>query len=634
MEEFGILSLIPPIVAIILALTTKDVIISLVSSVAAGALVLAHFNPHGAFVIFWKDLFFTELTVNSWNGELIILVTIIGGFVEILDRSGGARAFGTLAHKVVNNRLKAQLVTWFGGLLIFFSDSANSLILGPIFRPIYDKIKVSREKLSYILDSTSSPICVLIPITTWVAVIAGIIQTEFSRINIAEDSYAAYNQALPYLLYPILALLLVPLVAISGREFGSMARAEHRAVFENKPWSNASAKLNVSSNDNFDYSNAKASVAVVPLVVLFGMIIIMFVSFDFPAKELSSTETKMSLATAYFLGSMACVLMVAKNKIMTFVQAVGVVIEGMQKMTYMSIVLIAAFCLGNVCGSLGTAKFIVDITRGFLTPALLPFFMFVIGCIIAFATGTSHGTFGILLPLAIPISMQFEINVYIGIAAVVSGALFGDHCSPISDSQQNVIGVLTAVEHIHVVKVEIYDMDLRMVLPQIVPKLIDIVAPATVHQQQILPIEVRNLQLVFVRQPVVDGDCTAEAPPRQFQPGTAPQVQHGLIKNTAYNINVFAEIGKNFPCIFRRVLKGHDLEFNIGVQCLHSRPEIHQKLCGRHGGRADADDVFVLLHGVLRPRHRVAAILDDVSGVLIHGAPSFCQCQPPVAAVE
>lgn len=105
MEEFGILSLIPPIVAIILALTTKDVIISLVSSVAAGALVLAHFNPHGAFVIFWKDLFFTELTVNSWNGELIILVTIIGGFVEILDRSGGARAFGTLAHKVVNNRL-------------------------------------------------------------------------------------------------------------------------------------------------------------------------------------------------------------------------------------------------------------------------------------------------------------------------------------------------------------------------------------------------------------------------------------------------------------------------------------------------------------------------------------------------
>ena len=264
MEEFGILSLIPPIVAIILALTTKDVIISLVSSVAAGALVLAHFNPHGAFVIFWKDLFFTELTVNSWNGELIILVTIIGGFVEILDRSGGARAFGTLAHKVVNNRLKAQLVTWFGGLLIFFSDSANSLILGPIFRPIYDKIKVSREKLSYILDSTSSPICVLIPITTWVAVIAGIIQTEFSRINIAEDSYAAYNQALPYLLYPILALLLVPLVAISGREFGSMARAEHRAVFENKPWSDASAKLNVSSNDNFDYSNAKASVAVVP----------------------------------------------------------------------------------------------------------------------------------------------------------------------------------------------------------------------------------------------------------------------------------------------------------------------------------------------------------------------------------
>ena len=177
-------------------------------------------------------------------------------------------------------------------------------------------------------------------------------------------------------------------------------------------------------------------------------------------------------------------------------------------------------------------------------------------------------------------------------------------------------------------------MNLRVVLPQIVPKLIDIVAPAAVHQQQILPIEVRNLQLVFVRQPVVDGDCTAEAPPRQLQPGTAPQVQHGLIKNTAYNINVFAEIGKNFPRIFRRVLKGHDLEFNIGVQCLHSRPEIHQKLCGRHGGRADADDILILLHGVFCPSHGVPAILDDIFCILVHRAPSFCELQPPVATVE
>ena len=222
MEEFSVLSLIPhrcdyP------ALTTKRRYHFLVSSVDAGALRYSLTStPTALLSYFWKDLFFTELTVNSWNGELIILVTIIGGFIEILDRSGGDVLSAPWLTRLLN-RLKAQLVTWFGGLLIFFSDSANSLILGPIFRPIYDKIKVSREKLSYILDSTSSPICVLIPITTWVAVIAGIIQTEFSRINIAEDSYAAYNQALPYLLYPILALLLVPLVAISGREFGSMS---------------------------------------------------------------------------------------------------------------------------------------------------------------------------------------------------------------------------------------------------------------------------------------------------------------------------------------------------------------------------------------------------------------------------
>ena len=133
---------------------------------------------------------------------------------------------------------------------------------------------------------------------------------------------------------------------------------------------------------------------------------------------------------------------------------------------------------------------------------------------------------------------------------------------------------------------------------------------------------------------MVDGDCTAEAPPRQLQPSTTTQVQHGLIKNTAYYINVLSEICKDFSRIFRGVLKGDDLKFDVRVQRLNSGPEIHQKLCRSHGGRADADDVFVLLHGVLRPRHRVAAILDDVSGVLIHGAPSFCQCQPPVATVE
>ena len=205
---------------------------------------------------------------------------------------------------------------------------------------------------------------------------------------------------------------------------------------------------------------------------------------------------------------------------------------------------------------------------------------------------------------------------------------------PAGNRQQHIVGVLAAVEHVHAVKIKIHNVNLRVVLPQIVPKLIDIVAPAAVHQQQILPIEVRNLQLVFVRQPVVDGDCTAEAPPRQLQPGTAPQVQHGLIKNTAYYINVLSEICKDLSRIFRGVLKGDDLKFDVRVQRLNSGPELHQELCRSHGRGTDTDDILILLHGVFCPSHGVPAILDDIFCILVHRAPSFCELQPPVATVE
>ena len=433
MEGFGILSLLPPVIAIILALKTKDVIVSLISSVAVGALILAHFNPHGAFVVLWQDLYFAELS-KSWNAELLILITIIGGFVEIMERSGGAQAFGNYASRVVKNRLTAQLATWVGGLLIFFSDSANSLIMGPIFRPIYDGKKVSREKLAYILDSTSSPICVVLPITTWVAVIAGIMQNEFTRVGVTEDAFLAYGSVLPYLLYPILALLLVPIVALSGREFGAMARAEHRAIHTGQTWSDRSAHLNTKADENFELKNAKASVAGIPLVVLFGLIVLMFISFGFPGSDLEGYQTRMSLGTAYSVATLVCLFMAVRNKIMTFSQGISVVMEGMQKMTYMSVVLLSSFCLGSVCGQLGAAAFIAEVTQSILIPGLLPFLMFVIACVISFATGTATGTFGILLPIAIPMSLQVDINMYLCIAAVVSGALFGDHCSPISDT--------------------------------------------------------------------------------------------------------------------------------------------------------------------------------------------------------
>lgn len=431
MIYYGFLALIPPILAIYLAIKTKDVIVSLVSSVVVGTLILTRGNPYAAFVTLWKDLYFKELS-TSWNAELLILMAIIGGFVEIMERSGGSRAFSKIVTKAINNRLKAQIAAWCGGLLIFFSDSANSLILGPIFRPIFDRLKVSREKLAYILDSTSSPVCVMLPITTWAVLIAGLVQNEYSRLGIAEQAYTTYARTIPFLFYPMLALLLIPLVAFTGREFGPMAKAEHRAFFENKPWSENSNRLNVEQH-NIEESETKASVVAIPLIVLFVTIVVMFISFGFPG-PLEGFQTRISLATAYILSAITCAILTAKNKIMTFSESIGTILEGMQKMTYMLVVLLTAFCLGNICGQLGTAAYIVRLTESFITPALIPALMFLIGCIVSFATGTSNGTFAILIPIVVPMAAEFGIPMPIAIASAVSGGLFGDHCSPISDT--------------------------------------------------------------------------------------------------------------------------------------------------------------------------------------------------------
>ena len=181
------------------------------------------------------------------------------------------------------------------------------------------------------------------------------------------------------------------------------------------------------------------------------------------------------------------------------------------------------------------------------------------------------------------------------------------------DRQQHVVGVLTAVEHVHTVKFKIHNVYLRVVLPQIVPELIDIVAPAAVHQQQVFPVKVRNLQHVLFCQSVVDGNGAAKSPSDQLQSRAAPQLQRGLVEDAAHHANVLAEAAENFPCVFQRVLKGDDLEFDVRAALVDLCPQRHQKLHGRHGRRADADDVFVLLYGVLRPRHRAAVVLDDVS---------------------
>ena len=453
LEHFGILSLVPPILAVVLAFWTKNVVIALFVSVLSGAFIIGAGNPYTAVQVMFQDYFFAEMT-SGYNTQTIILMALIGGFVAMMEKSGGAQAFAKAITRTINTRVKAQVVLWLGGLGIFFTDSGNSLILGPTFKPMTDKLRISREKLSYILDSTSSPVSILLPFTGWGVFIMGIIATEYESIGYVENEFAAFISAIPMQFYALTALFLVPMVAISSREFGPMAKAEHRALYENKVLSDTAVPLRPDTKIELPEGvEPRLSSILAPLAVLFIVMFAMFVSFGFPGR-MAGPNMRTAMGTAYLLAAFTCMALVVKNKAMTFKLAFDTYMSGMQRMMYILVVLVLAWSVGSICGDLGTSRFLVSVTQGLLSPGLLPALIFVIGGVIAFATGTSWGTFAILLPIAIPMAAALGAPMHACIAAVLSGGLFGDHCSPISDTTI-LSSMAAASDHVDHVKTQI-----------------------------------------------------------------------------------------------------------------------------------------------------------------------------------
>lgn len=427
MSDFGILSIVPPLLAIFLAFKTKDVILSLFTSVIVGALIVSQGNPYVALVDLWKKYIFAQLT-SPWAAELIILMTIIGGFVAILEASGGLEALTKKLSTFIGNRIRVQLTAWFGGLCLFFSDSANCLILGPVFRPVVDRFNISREKLAYIVDSTASPVCMLVPITSWGVLIGGFIEASLKENGMAMDAFSAYVSTLPYQFYTVLAVLMIPLVVLSKKEFGPMVEFETKAVNRKSVIEEGPSEL----EKNVESRKSYASAALIPFLVLVVVLVGMFMSFGFP--NMGSDKFRISLASAYFLGTLTCILMVVIKKIMTLSEAIETVIGGCKNIMPVLIMLVAAFGLSTLCGELGTAKFLARVTLPYIPSSMLAAIIFVIAVIISFATGSANGTQALVIPLAIPLALHANAPLIPVIAAAASGGLFGDHCSPISDT--------------------------------------------------------------------------------------------------------------------------------------------------------------------------------------------------------
>lgn len=426
----GFWSILPILLAISCAVVTRKVILALFLGVYVGVLTLEHGNPIAATTSMIRDYLVVQLT-DSYNAGVLVLLAFIGGFVALMERSGGAAAFAHRASHLVSNGVRMQLAAWCGGVVVFFSDLGTPLIVGPIFEPLADRFKVSREKLAWILDSTASPVAVLVPITGWAVYIMGLIQKEFEALGLSDSDWTAFIEAIPFNFFSIVTVLLVPVVALANVDFGAMRRAEARARAGELYWPH-SKPLRLPAN--VSDTEGSASLVWVPLLVLFVTLFGLLAPHGFPLQQVSGSVFRTALTSGYFLGGVALLVLMSLGRKQSFSEAFDLYTEGIQKMMTVAAILILAWSLGAVGRELGTASYIIELAQDGAPTVLVPALIFVVGAIMSFATGSSWGSFAILLPLVIPLAHSLELALPVSIGAVLAGGLFGDHASPISDT--------------------------------------------------------------------------------------------------------------------------------------------------------------------------------------------------------
>lgn len=466
--KFGIMTLIPPLVAIVLAFATKNVIVSLFLGVFSGAfmLELKGFDIYDGFVDGFLRLSNEILAslADPWNAGIILQCLAIGGLIALVSKMGGAKAIADALSKRARSPKSSQFVTWVMGLLIFFDDYANSLTVGPIMRPVTDKMKVSREKLAFIIDATAAPIAGIALISTWVAYEVGLIRDGLNGIGMHINAYGAFVETIPYRFYNILILVFILCTILFLREFGPMLKAENRARTTGKVLDDKANPMVADEATGLEPSpDVKLSIwnAIIPIG---SLIVAAFLGFYFNGyhsilggddKELinlfsdaplsfkairiafGASDASTVLFQAALIAGIIALCMAIGRKILKVEEAVSIWVQGIKSLNITAVILLLAWSLSGIIKELGTATYLVSVLSDSIPPFLLPSIIFVMGSIISFATGTSYGTMGILMPLCIPLAFALDPSqsfVLMCIGSVLTGAIFGDHCSPISDT--------------------------------------------------------------------------------------------------------------------------------------------------------------------------------------------------------
>ncbi|WP_235964381.1 Na+/H+ antiporter NhaC family protein [Jeotgalicoccus aerolatus] len=427
-----ILSVLPPVIAIALAFITRNVIISLFIGCLAGVLIILNGNALIMIQTLIGDYFFVQLT-EGYNAGIIVLLLFIGGFVTLIEQSGGGQAFAGMFIKYIKTRVSAQLGAFIGGLIIFFSDLGSPLINGPVFESIFDKLKISREKLAWIIDSTASPVAVMIPFIGWGVYIMGLLNSQIEQLSLNITDWDLFMQSLPYFIYPILAVTVVPVIILSKREIGPMRKAEIRTLQGKKYWDQSKPMRN-STLLGSDSKKAKPIMVWLPLFVMLAVLVTLLIPLGFPFGQIDGNGFRVALTTSYFLAAMVMIALLVYYKVDTANNVFTIYLNGMSKMTQIIIVLILAWSLGAIIDELETASNIAQLLDGNVPAFIIPALILIVGAFMSFASGSSWGTFAVMMPLAIPLGEYFNLPLMICVGAVISAGLFGDHSSPISDT--------------------------------------------------------------------------------------------------------------------------------------------------------------------------------------------------------
>lgn len=453
----GWLSIIPPLLAILLALLLRQVIVALTAGIVIGAFFIYDFNFFIALLRF-VDTIMIDTLVNRENSMIIVFTLLFGGVIGIISKNGGTVGISNLVTKLAKTAKSGMLSSWLMGLFIFFDDYANTLIIGNMMRPITDKLRISREKLAYLVDSTSAPVASIFIISSWIGFELGLIATGLRSVNSDINSYELLLQTIPYRFYPIAALFFVFLVAYTQRDFGPMYKAEVRARTTGKLFDNKSIESNLDDDSLFNNSDkAKWYNGAVPiLVILFGTIAGLIYTgilnltnkgiTDFGLREIIiNSDSFLALMWAGFAASVTAVIMSVGQKILSLNEAINAWTKGVQSMLFACIILAFAWAISDVTEILKTADYLISILSDSLDPRLLPVLVFLVCAAVSFSTGTSWGTMAIVMPIVIPLSFKMaelhglnfstDPTILAGVvSSVLAGSVFGDHCSPIADT--------------------------------------------------------------------------------------------------------------------------------------------------------------------------------------------------------